>query len=200
MKQLLLLSGGLDSAAVAAMVRPEHCLYIDYGQLPAAAERRAAKQVAADLGLAFDSVTITAGSLGSGLMAATNHGASPAGVSPEWWPYRNQLLVTVAAAWGVRRGFSEVLLGTVAADRTRHADGSTHFLDTMDSLLALQEGNLRLRAPAAHLSAADLLTTSGVSDSVIGWTHSCHRANLPCANCPGCIKHTEVLYAAGRLV
>lgn len=200
MKRLLLLSGGLDSAAVAAMVRPEHCLYIDYGHLPTVAEHRAARQVAADLRLGFDAVTVDAGSIGSGLMSSTEQGASPAGVSAEWWPYRNQLLVTVAAAWGVRRGFGEVLIGTVASDRTRHADGSTDFLATMDALLALQEGNLRLRAPAAHLDTTELLTASGITDAVIGWTHSCHRANLPCAMCPGCVKHAEVLHAAGRLV
>lgn len=199
MTSLLLLSGGLDSAAVAAMVRPAHCLYVDYGQIPAIAEHRAARQIASDLALPFDAVTIPAGPIGSGLMASDHTDSGPLGVSAEWWPYRNQLLITVAAAWGVRRGITEVLIGTVASDGTRHADGSTAFLTHMDELLALQEGGLRLHAPAAHLDTTELIAASGISDTVIGWAHSCHRANVPCATCPGCIKRTEVLHATGRL-
>ncbi|WP_020099416.1 7-cyano-7-deazaguanine synthase [Mycobacterium sp. 360MFTsu5.1] len=199
MKRLLLLSGGLDSAGVAAMVLPEHCLYVDYGQLPAMAEGRAARQIAAELGLPFDALSVSAAAVGGGLMATDAGGASPAGVSPEWWPFRNQLLITLAAAWGVQRGFEAVLVGTVASDGARHADGTSEFVAGMDALLALQEGGMRLRAPAAHLRAAELLSASRVSDAVIGWTHSCHRANLPCANCPGCVKHIEALREAGRL-
>lgn len=199
MSTLLLLSGGLDSTALAAMVCPDHCLYIDYGQIPAAAERRAARQVATELALPFDEITVAAGDVGGGLMAGQDQEASPAGVSAEWWPYRNQLLITLAAAWGVRRRFSTILIGTVAADSSRHADGTDEFLTGMDQLLALQEGGLRLHAPAAHLSAAELINASGACDALLGWTHSCHRANLPCAKCPGCVKHAEALAQAGRL-
>lgn len=199
MKRLLLLSGGLDSAALAALARPEQCLYVDYGQLPAIAEGRAAQQIAVELNLPFDAVTVPAGAVGGGLMSAAADHSDLAGPSPEWWPFRNQLLITVAAAWGVQRGFEAVLIGTVASDGARHADGSAQFLSVMDKLLSLQEGAMHLQAPAAHLNAAELLTTSGISDAVLGWTHSCHRANLPCANCPGCIKHIEALHTAGRL-
>lgn len=199
MRTVLLLSGGLDSAALASWVSPDHCLYIDYGQRPAVAEGRAARQVAAELAVPFDAIHVPAAVIGGGLMADTDPGSGPQGVSPEWWPYRNQLLITIAAAWGVQRRFEAVLIGTVATDGARHADGSNEFLSGMDVVLALQEGGMRLQAPASHLSAAELLAVSDVSDAVIGWTHSCHNANLPCANCPGCVKHTEVLHEAGRL-
>ncbi|MBA0045121.1 7-cyano-7-deazaguanine synthase [Mycobacteroides sp. LB1] len=199
MRTVLLISGGLDSAALTAWVRPDHCLYIDYGQRPAVAEGRAARQVATELEVPFDAVSVPAAVIGRGLMADTVHGSGPDGVSPEWWPYRNQFLITIAAAWGVQRGFEAVLIGTVASDGARHADGRGEFLSGMDTVLRLQEGGVRLQAPASHLSAAELLAVSGISDAVIGWTHSCHRANLPCANCPGCVKHAEVLHRAGRL-
>ncbi|MEZ0355396.1 7-cyano-7-deazaguanine synthase [Mycobacterium sp. SA01] len=199
MSRVLLLSGGLDSAAVAALERPEHCLFLDYGQLPATAEHRAARQVAADLGLAFSALTVPLSTLGSGLMAGNGDATNPAGTSPEWWPYRNQLLITVAAAWGVLRSFDCVLIGTVNSDSARHADGTSEFVAVMDNLLSLQEGALRLRAPAARMDSAELVSAAGLPDAVIGWTHSCHRANLPCANCPGCRKHTEVLRKIGWL-
>ncbi|WP_042788232.1 7-cyano-7-deazaguanine synthase [Mycobacteroides abscessus] len=199
MRRVLLLSGGIDSAALAAWVRPDHCLHVDYGQRPAAAEARAARQIAADLALPFAAVSVPAAAIGAGLMAEDAGSPPLPNVSPEWWPYRNQLLITIAAAWGVRRGYEGVLIGTVASDGTRHADGGAEFRMTMDALLALQEGGVRLQAPAAHLRAPELIAESGISDAVLGWTHSCHRANLPCANCPGCLKHIEALHEAGRL-
>lgn len=199
MKRLLLLSGGIDSAALAAWIRPEQCLHVNYGQRPAVAEARAARQIAVDLGLSFDEVVVPAAAIGAGLMTEGAERATLPDVAPEWWPYRNQLLITIAAAWGVCRGFGAVLIGTVAADGARHADGGPEFRTHMDALLALQEGGMRLHAPASHLSAPELISESKISDVVLGWTHSCHRANLPCANCPGCLKHIETLYVAGRL-
>jgi 7-cyano-7-deazaguanine synthase len=197
---LLLLSGGLDSTAVAAMVRPDHCLSIDYGQLPANAEHRAARQVALELDLPFTHLHVAAGGVAAGLMSTDLH-PSPAvnGTAPEWWPFRNQLLVTLAAAWGVTRGFGEVLLGTVASDGARHADGTAGFRAAIDQLVSLQEGGMRVRAPAADLTADELLIRSGAAEHVLAWTHSCHRANLACANCPGCNKRAEALERAGLL-
>lgn len=200
MSRLLLLSGGLDSTAVAAMVRPEHCIHIDYGQTPEDAELRAAAQVAADLGLPFTSLGVPASPVGAGLMKAEPaDGILPADASPEWWPFRNQLLITLAAAWGVQRGFEVVIIGTVASDAARHADGTRTFLTRIDGLLSIQEGHLRVEAPAADMSSAELITTSGVTDAVLGWTHSCHRANFPCGACPGCVKRQEVLKELHRL-
>ena len=200
MNRLLLLSGGLDSTAVAALVRPAHCLHINYGQIPADAEHRAAAQVAADLGLPFTSLGVPASQVGAGLMSRKTHdGTVPVDVSPEWWPFRNQLLITLAAAWAVQRGFEVVIIGTVASDGARHADGTRDFLTRIDGLLSIQEGHLRVEAPAAGMSSAELITTSGVTDAVLGWTHSCHRANFPCGACPGCAKRQEVLNQLDRL-
>lgn len=128
-----------------------------------------------------------------------NANSGPAVTTPEWWPYRNQLLITLAASWAVTRGYVEVLVGSVAGDGRRHADGRQEFYEAMTKLLRLQEGSLSVRAPAIGLSAPELIRISGVDDAVLGWTHSCHTSNIPCVRCPGCTKRAEVLVAAGRL-
>lgn len=51
MSDLLLLSGGIDSIALAAWLRPAECLTINYGQRPAAAEFSASAAVCKDLQL-----------------------------------------------------------------------------------------------------------------------------------------------------
>ncbi len=114
--RLLLLSGGLDSAAVAAWQRPDHCLVVDYGQAPASAEARAAGAIARDLGLELTRVTVDASQVGAGLMSNAGKGSEVSDAA-EWWPFRNQLLITIAGAWAVVRGYSTILLGTVSFRR-----------------------------------------------------------------------------------
>jgi 7-cyano-7-deazaguanine synthase len=114
MSTAILLSGGMDSVAIAFWKRPELAVTIDYGQRPAAAEMRAASAVADALGIKHLKVTVPAGELGSGDLA----GSPPLSLAakPEWWPYRNQLLVTIAAAKVLPLGARKLLIGTLAAD------------------------------------------------------------------------------------
>lgn len=196
MSRVLLLSGGLDSTCIAAWQRPEHCLGVDYGQKAAAAEQRAATAIAAHLELPFTQIKVDASETGAGLMARD---PITTGKTPEWWPYRNQLLITVAAAWAVTRGYNEVLAGTVAGDGDRHADGRPEFYDAITGLLCLQEGGVTASAPAISLTTPELIATSGVDDATLGWTHSCHVSDYPCSQCPGCKKRAEALAKAGRL-
>src|SRR5690242_14069809 len=118
--RLLLLSGGLESTALAAWRRPELTLTIDYGQLPAKGEIWAASQVCRELGLEHHVLHADCSATGSGLLAGSD--ADPQAPVPEWWPYRNQLLVTLAGAWGIPRGATELIVGSIASDG-RHADG-----------------------------------------------------------------------------
>ncbi|MDE0579043.1 MAG: 7-cyano-7-deazaguanine synthase [bacterium] len=157
-RQLLLLSGGVDSTALAALHRPELSLTIDYGQRPAAGEIRAAAQVASLLGIEHRSITVDASVVGAGVLM--DDSSSIAGSAPETWPMRNQLLVTVAAAYALRNDFGEVLLGIVRQDRNRHQDGTPEFVELVDRLTAWQEGGIRVRAPGIEQTAAELVVAS----------------------------------------
>lgn len=190
MPNLLLLSGGIDSAALAAWQPPSSTLFIDYGQRPAAGEAVAASVIAQNLGLLHSSIRIDCSQIGSGMLAASE----PVSVAPsaEWWPYRNQLLITMAAAWAIPRGFDTITLGAVASD-SFHMDGKPDFFHAIDALLRIQEGSLRVSAPAITMTSVQLVKTSGISMGVLGWTISCHRGAESCGDCPGCNKHAGVL-------
>lgn len=196
MRELLLLSGGIDSSALAALRRPEGTLVIDYGQRPAKGEVLAAKQVARELALTHSVLTVDCSGLGSGVMAGT----TPAHDAPsdEWWPFRNQLLVTLAAAYALPKGFNAIVLGSVRTDGF-HVDGTPGFFDALDRLLSMQEGGIKVLAPAIDMTSAELIEHSGVSDRVLAWTVSCHRGSSACGDCAGCQKHENVLRVAGRL-
>jgi 7-cyano-7-deazaguanine synthase len=196
LSELLLLSGGIDSTALAAWRRPAQALVIDYGQVSAAGETTAAGAVARELGLQVEVLHVDCAAIGSGLLAGNN--ADLVAPVPEWWPFRNQLLVTLAAAWALPRGLDRVLVGSVAGD-DRHADGTAVFYAHLDRLTAAQEGGIRVDVPAIHLTTVELIVQSGIADPVLGWTHSCHRSSVACGDCPGCVKRRDVLNELGRL-
>lgn len=185
----LLLSGGMDSIAVAYWKRPEIAITINYGQKAADAETAAAVQVATELNLRHEILKIDCTSIGSGDMAGTD--PLERAPVPEWWPFRNQLLVTFAAARGMSLGVTEIMTGSVASDKS-HADGRPEFYHALDRLVALQEGEIKVSAPALSMSTAELVRIAKVPRSLLAWSHSCHTGNLACGGCRGCLKHYEV--------
>ncbi len=185
----LLLSGGMDSIAVAYWKRPEIAITINYGQKAAEAETSAAAQVATELNLRHEILKIDCTSIGSGDMAGTD--PLERAPVPEWWPFRNQLLVTFAAARGMSLGVTEIMTGSVASDKS-HADGRPEFYHALDRLVALQEGEIKVSAPALSMSTTELVRIAKVPRSLLAWSHSCHTGNLACGGCRGCLKHYEV--------
>jgi 7-cyano-7-deazaguanine synthase len=190
----ILLSGGIDSIALAHWKKPELAITVNYGQVPALAEVDAARAAARDLRLEHEIVPIDCSVIGSGDLAGSRpHSAAPAS---DWWPYRNQLLITIAAARALASGVSRLLIGTVASDHF-HVDGRPDFIALMADVLRLQEGNLELEAPAATMSSAELVRVSGVPIEILAWAHSCHTSNFACGRCRGCVKHFEIMQELG---
>jgi 7-cyano-7-deazaguanine synthase len=184
----------MDSIAIAYWLRPDIAITVDYGQRPAAAEIRAAQAVAGALGLGHHIVRADLSALGSGDMA----GSAPLEIATvsEWWPFRNQVLVTLAAMKGAAIGVKRLLIGTLKTDG-QHADGTPAFVSAMNAVMRLQEGNIVLEAPAINLTAVELIRRSGVSMDILAWAHSCHVAEYACGTCRGCRKHYETLQALG---
>lgn len=194
MKTALLLSGGMDSVAIAWWRKPDVAITINYGQKPAEAEVRASAAVASALGMDHEVIRCDLSALGSGDMA----GGPPLAVAPvpEWWPFRNQMLLTIAAMKAVSLGAGKLLIGCLSTDG-QHADGRAEFIAAMNGVFAIQEGGISVEAPAIGLAAADLVKASGIPFEVLAWAHSCHRANEACGVCRGCLKHYETMQALG---
>jgi 7-cyano-7-deazaguanine synthase len=189
-KRALLLSGGIDSIALAYWLRPEIVFTINYGQLPYLGEARAATEVAQQLQLQHELLHIDCRVLGSGDLSG--NAPDPHAPASEWWPYRNQLLLTLCAAKAITLGVNELLVGTVASDGF-HKDGTPQFVHLMSEVLSYQEGGLRVSAPAIALTSVELVRTSGIPPELLFWAHSCHKAEYACGKCRGCIKYQHVM-------
>lgn len=184
----------MDSTSIAWWKRPQIAITVDYGQKAAEAEKRASAAVCAQLGIEHHIVTVDCRSLGSGDMA----GSEPDAAAPasDWWPYRNQLLVTLASMKAISLGATTLFIGTVSSDEG-HRDGTTEFVRLMDSLLSYQEGALRVEAPAIGMTTQELVRSADVPAEILAWAHSCHKANLPCGDCRGCNKYNQSMYDLG---
>lgn len=191
MSRVLLLSGGMDSTAIAHWLEPEALLFIDYGQRSAAAEQRAAERVASQVQRPLACLSIDCAPVGEDLLCGPNAPTKPAG--EVWWPYRNQLLATFASAWALGNGCSEVLIGTVAGDGDIHRDGTAWFLQSLDALISGQEGGIHIAAPAFAMTTEALIEASGITRDVLAGTYSCHRSSFPCGECGGCTKRDQIL-------
>jgi 7-cyano-7-deazaguanine synthase len=187
----LLFTGGLDSTALAWMLRPERLIFFDYGQRPARGEERAARAVAAAVNLAFDVLRVDMSAFGHGTMSASGTPVASASRAPEFWPYRNQMLITLAAMTYAANPLSEILVGTVVGDDA-HPDGRREFVSIIDNLVRQQSG-VRVVAPAMDMTTLQLVRKATVPKSVLGWTFSCHTGEWACGSCRGCNKHNQVL-------
>jgi 7-cyano-7-deazaguanine synthase len=185
----LLLSGGLDSSALAWWYRPDICVTVNYGQRSAGGEIAASVGIAAELLIRHELIAVDLQELGSGMLSRKS--AITAAKAPEFWPYRNQMLVTLTAMKLVGEGLSEIMIGAVSTDI--HADGRGPFLNGLDKLMRCQEGAVRVTAPARHMTSLELFKRSGFPRSLLGLTFSCHAAEYACGQCRGCVKHREVV-------
>lgn len=194
MKTGLLLSGGIDSSALAFLKRPAVCFTVDYGHRPANAEIAAARHIARQIGAKHEILTIDCRSLGSGDL--TIRPALKVARAPEWWPFRNQLLITFCAIRALELDVGELLLGSVRSDAI-HGDGTQEFFTKMRAVLTCQEGGLDLSTPAIGMASHELVLTSGIPLDLLLLTHSCHTGELACGSCRGCQRRFTTFQTLG---
>lgn len=195
-KRAVLLSGGMDSIALAYWLRPEIAITLDYGQRAADSEIKSAAAVAKLLGMDHHVLQVDCSSLGSGDLVGT----APLGKAPvsEWWPFRNQMLVTLALMKVIQLDARELMVGAVKTD-AQHVDGTIGFYDKLSDLVAMQEGRVQVTAPAIRMTTVELVKESKVPESVLLYAHSCHTSNQPCGKCHGCMKYMYVKQQLGIL-
>ncbi len=197
MRKILLLSGGLDSSALAYAIRPDLAFTVLYGQAAGEAEVEASKAICHELGTSHEVLRADFSFAGLGDMSTNRREAGSENSnylpSSDWWPLRNQFLITVVAARCLAMGVQgDLFTGTVSSD-ARFADGTVGFYSLMDELFTRQEGGLRLYAPAIKKCSAELLRESKMPEAIARWTHSCHCFNVACGMCRGCRKRGEVM-------
>ena len=186
----ILLSGGIDSICLTYLLKPKVAFTVNYGQNAAAAEIRAAKQLCDELSIQHEIVNVDCSELGSGDLSSKQQLAYAP--KSDWWPFRNQLLITLCSPKAIELGLTELIVGSVKSDGY-HKDGTARFYQLINELLSFQEGGLEVAAPGLKWSTEELIIQSKIPKSLLYIAHSCHKSNIPCGQCRGCNKFHSVM-------
>lgn len=215
---VVLLSGGLDSATVAAIAARDgfdvHALSFGYGQRHSA-ELDAARVVASRLAVRQHKVVpidlrVFGGS------ALTDDIAVPTDRDPDemsegipitYVPARNTIFLSFALAWSEVLGSSDIYIGVNALDYSGYPDCRPEYIDAYHAMarIATKAGvegttNLTIRAPLISLTKAEIIQLGTQLGVDYGLTVSCYDADAAgaaCGHCDSCILRRKGFAEAG---
>ncbi|QDG56678.1 MULTISPECIES: 7-cyano-7-deazaguanine synthase QueC [Pseudomonas] len=212
-RAVILLSGGLDSATLVAMVRAEgyscYTMSFDYGQRHRA-ELEAAARVARDLGVVEHKV-IGLNLDGMGGSALTDSTidvpeSSTQGIPVTYVPARNTVFLSLALGWAEVLNARDIFIGVNALDYNGYPDCRPEYVESFERManLATKAGvegqGFRIQAPLQNLSKAAIVK-AGVGLGVdYALTVSCYQADddgRACGKCDSCRLRAEGFQMAG---
>jgi 7-cyano-7-deazaguanine synthase len=212
-KAVVLVSGGLDSATVAAMARAEgfegYALSFDYGQRHRA-ELEAAARVARGTGMRehrvfrLDLRQFGGSALTDEAIAVPQ--APSDGIPVTYVPARNTVFLSLALAWAEVLDAHDIFVGVNAVDYSGYPDCRPEFVRAFEVManLATRAGvegrGFHIRAPLIDLSKAEIIragTALGVDYSLTVSCYDADEAGRACGRCDSCRLRAEGFRAAG---
>ncbi|QBG95264.1 7-cyano-7-deazaguanine synthase QueC [Xanthomonas oryzae] len=200
-KAVVLLSGGMDSAAVIALAQEQgfavYALSVRYGQRHTSELDAAARVAAAQGVIAHKVVDVDLRSIGGSALTDDIDvpDAGGDGIPVTYVPARNTIMLSLALGWAEVVGANDLFCGVNAVDYSGYPDCRPEFVRAFEVLanLATKAGvegaGLRVHAPLQFLSKADIVR-EGVRLGVdFGLTVSCYRADAhgrACGHCDAC--------------
>ncbi|QHF46619.1 7-cyano-7-deazaguanine synthase QueC [Pseudomonas sp. S35] len=212
-RAVILLSGGLDSATLVAMVRAQgyscYTMSFDYGQRHRA-ELNAAARVAHDLGVAEHKVIgLNLGGMGGSALTDSSIDLPEAptpGIPVTYVPARNTVFLSLALGWAEVLNARDIFIGVNALDYSGYPDCRPEFVEAFERMANLAtkasvEGQgFRIQAPLQNMSKADIVK-AGVGLGVdYALTVSCYQADdngRACGKCDSCRLRAEGFQMAG---
>jgi len=214
---VVLLSGGLDSAATLAIARSQgyevYTLSFDYGQRHRQ-ELEAAKKVAKSLG-AKEHRTVKIDNQIFGGSALTNDVDVPksrseeeigSGIPITYVPARNTIFLAHALAWAETIPAGHIFIGANAIDYSGYPDCRPEFIALFETLanVATKTGaegaRIQIHAPLIKLSKAEIVRKAVELDVDLSLTHSCYDPTpdgRACGKCDSCQLRLKGFREAG---
>ncbi|MCB1866151.1 MAG: 7-cyano-7-deazaguanine synthase QueC [Chromatiales bacterium] len=212
-RAVVLLSGGLDSATVAAVARRRgyrmHALSVAYGQRHDA-ELVAARQLAQQLGaVEHRVVNVDLAAIGGSALTDTSIRVpdEPAdGIPVTYVPARNTVLLGLALGYAEVVAAEAIFIGVNAVDYSGYPDCRPAFIEAFQRLTevatkATAEGaRIRIEAPLLDLDKAAIIRLGMQLGVDFSRTVSCYRADddgRACGTCDACRLRRAGFAAAG---
>lgn len=208
---IVLLSGGLDSATVAAIAQRDgftvNALSFEYGQRHSA-ELEASKRVASALDLAEHRIVpIDLRAFGGSALTDDidvpkdrDDAAMSEGIPVTYVPARNTIFLSFALAWAEVLGSADLFIGVNALDYSGYPDCRPEYIEAFQTMARLAtkagvEGHgVTIHAPLMHLTKAEIITQGTSLGVDYGLTVSCYDAHddgTACGHCDSCLLRAK---------
>lgn len=211
-RAVVLLSGGMDSAVVAAMAIEQgfavHALSVAYGQRHRS-ELAASDRVCTMLGVAeHKTVTVDLRSIGGSALTADIDvpDSGGAGIPVTYVPARNTIMLSLALGWAEVLGANDIFCGVNAVDYSGYPDCRPAFIEAFRTLANLatrsgvEDGAIAIHAPLMQLSKADIAREGRRLGVDFAQTVSCYQADAEgraCGHCDACALRAAGFHEAG---
>lgn len=208
---VLLLSGGLDSTTVAAILNSQgysiRALTVDYGQRHIR-EIEAAKSVASHFKVKEHVVmhvdfSLIGGSALTDMSLSVPEGGT-SGIPVTYVPARNAVFLSLALAFSEARQCNEIYTGINAIDYSGYPDCRPEFLEAFNRLARLAtragvEGKpARVIAPLINMRKADIIRAGIAVGAPYGLSWSCYNGReKACGLCDSCLLRLKGFMEAG---
>lgn len=200
-KAVVLLSGGMDSAAVIAMAQEQgfavHALSVRYGQRHTSELDAAARVAKAQGVVAHKTVDVDLRSIGGSALTDDIDvpEAGGAGIPVTYVPARNTVFLAYALAWAEVLPARDLFIGVNAVDYSGYPDCRPAFIEAFERLANLGtragvEGDgFCIHAPLIHWSKAEIIRCGVRLGVDYALTVSCYQADdtgAACSRCDAC--------------
>ena len=170
MGDVLLLSGGMDSAVCLFINKPTVCVAVDYGQ-PHGIELSFAERLSANQGVEFMRVEAPKLQKANSVVFAG----------------RNALLLSIGASIAQSRNLTSVTIGCNKSDADAFPDCRPEFIEQLSA--AFSAYGVTVQAPLLHMTKRQVATMAaefglGETDT---WTCYSPICSQPCGKCYACL-------------
>lgn len=204
---LIVLSGGMDSTTMLYDCRDRIAAAVNfsYGSNHNARERECARYHCRKLGIELIEIDLDfmkqyfESSLLQGAEAIPDGHYADDNMRSTVVPFRNGIMLSIAAGLAESRGLTEVMLANHSGDHTIYPDCRPAFIQAMDAAIAAGTfAGVRLIAPYTDLTKGQIAARGAAIGLNYATTYSCYKGREKhCGTCGTCVERREALAEAG---
>jgi 7-cyano-7-deazaguanine synthase len=211
-RAIVLVSGGMDSCTVAAIMRERghelNFLHTNYGQRTERKELECFHLLADHYGAARRLVVDIGhlAAIGGSSLTDTDIEITPAALDSQevpssYVPFRNANILGIATSWAEVIGAGIIAIGAVEEDSSGYPDCRQVFYDAYQRAIDLgtrPETSIRIETPVITMSKEEIVRTGLRYNAPFNLTWSCYkREDLACGECDSCALRLRGFRLAG---
>ncbi|MBL0332307.1 MAG: 7-cyano-7-deazaguanine synthase QueC [Chlorobiota bacterium] len=211
-KAVVLLSGGMDSCVVAAILNSlgydMYFLHTNYGQKTENRELKSFNDIAdfynvkKRLSVDIKHLSVIGGSsLTDEKIEVSKPNINSTQIPTSYVPFRNANILCIAVSWAEVISANFVAIGAVEEDSSGYPDCRREFYDSFEKTIELgtkPDSNIKILTPVINRSKKEIIEIGKKLNAPLYLTWSCYKSeDLACGNCDSCALRQRGFELAG---